>query len=461
MTRTLTQQEEQQEAPAAHPCLFRIMQCDRLLSGGARHALSGLDEVTVGRGAAYASSREGRRLALTLPDAWISSAHARLTVVLGKWVLEDAGSKNGVRLNGKAVTRAVLSDRDLIEMGHTFFYFRQSAEVRPDTAADVEAASLESFGELRTLSPAFEAVLAAAGRVVRSKVPVVLLGETGTGKELLARALHQLSGRTGAFTALNCGALAGDVLESELFGYRKGAFSGADADRPGLIRSADHGTLLLDEIGDLPTAAQVTFLRALQEGEVIPVGGVKPIKVDVRVLAATHKDLQELVSRGEFRADLLARLSGLTLTVPPLRERMEDFGVLLASLLGRLSDGRSALTLSSPAGRALLTYRWPRNVRELEQCLAAAMTLAERGQIELKHLPDLLRSAPPAATDPEGQVPRVLTSQEQRHREELIRLLTDHQGNLAAVGRAVGKARMQVQRWLTRYGIDPEAFRPR
>ena len=153
----------------------------------------------------------------------------------------------------------------------------------------------------------------------RSQVPVLVSGETGTGKELIASAIHQLSGRPGPFVAVNCGAIAPNLVESELFGYRKGAFSGALEDRPGLVRSSEHGTLLLDEIGDLPLAAQAALLRVLQESEVLPVGGTRPVKVDLRVVAATHRDLGALAAQDRFRRDLLARLDGARIMLPALR----------------------------------------------------------------------------------------------------------------------------------------------
>src|SRR5262249_27344255 len=160
-------------------------------------------------------------------------------------------------------------------------------------------------------------------------------GETGTGKEVIARAIHGLSGRPGPLVAVNCAALAPSIVQSELFGYRKGAFSGAADDRLGLIRSADRGTLLLHEIGDLAAPAQAAILRALQERRVMPVGSTGEVAVDVRFCAATHRRLQELVRSGDFREDLLARLSGFVIRVPPLRERREDLGLLISTIIGR------------------------------------------------------------------------------------------------------------------------------
>jgi transcriptional regulator with GAF, ATPase, and Fis domain len=283
-------------------------------------------------------------------------------------------------------------------------------------------------------------------------VSVVLLGESGTGKEVMARALHGLSGRAGAFMAVNCGALPSSILEAELFGYRKGAFSGSVKDNPGLIRSADHGTLFLDEIGELAPSSQVAFLRVLQEQEVLPIGESKPIKVDTRLCTATHRDLEQLVEAGGFRRDLYARLSGYTLRLPPLRERREDLGLLIAALLQR--DPRSQeVTFTPDAMRTMFTYEWPLNIRELEKCLSTARVLARGGPIELRHLPE-----PTRAHRAEKQQ-TALSPDELVIRDELIAALTEHRGNVAAVSRVMGKGRMQIHRWAKRFGLVLEAFR--
>src|SRR5207248_905563 len=241
---------------------------------------------------------------------------------------------NGTLRNGAPVDRAVLVDEDLLELGHTFFLFRAGLAAGPDDPPDLDAAAAAPPAPaLTTLMPALAADFRLLDGVARSTVSVVIHGESGTGKELVAQALHQLSGRPGPFVAVNCGALPETLVETELFGYRKGAFSGAVEDRPGLVRSSDKGTLLLDEIGSLPLPAQAALLRVLQEEEVVPVGATRPLRVNLRVVAATHEDLGVLASQELFRADLLARLSGFTLDLPPVRERREDVGLFLTSLL--------------------------------------------------------------------------------------------------------------------------------
>jgi len=297
------------------------------------------------------------------------------------------------------------------------------------------------------------------GQVAQSQVAVVIRGDSGTGKELCARAVHKLSGRGGAFVAVNCGALPDTLVETELFGYRKGAFSGANEDRPGLLRSADRGTIFLDEIGDLPAPAQAAFLRALQEQEVVPVGGTRPVAVDFRLCAATHRDLDKLVTRGDFRADLLARISGYTVTLPPLRERREDLGLIVGTLLRRLFPDRAdEVTFSSEAARALFAHEWPLNVRELEKALQAAVVLAAGEAVAVWHLPEAVRGAALDSSSSGGSA-KPLSEEDRALRADLEARFREHKGNISAVARSMGKARMQIQRWVKRLGLDPESYR--
>jgi DNA-binding NtrC family response regulator len=453
------------------PVLYLALHCDQPAASPSRHLLSNADVVSIGRGPSRGSSRisEGgvRQLVLYVADDWMSSRHATLRRSGGRWIVEDAGSRNGTLLNGQSCSRAVLKDGDLLELGHTVFLFREAVPYTTDDAPDLDASRLAPPAPgLATLAPALAAEVARLGTIARSVVSVVIHGETGSGKELAARAIHLLSGRSGPFVAVNCGGIAKTLVETEMFGYRKGAFSGADEDRPGLMRSAEKGTLFLDEIADLPAAAQAALLRALQEHEVMPVGGTRPVKIDVRVLAATHFDLPALVGEGSFRADLFARISGFTVKLPPLRERREDIGLLIGDILRRLApDLLDRVSLTTDAARALFRHGWPLNVRELEKCLTTALVLAAGEPIDVTHLPDWGRGAPGqtqtiAPVPPAASEMRAISAEDQRQRDELVALLKEHQGNISSIARAMGKARMQVQRWLKRFGIDPQSFRP-
>jgi DNA-binding NtrC family response regulator len=382
----------------------------------------------------------------------MSEAHAELRRRNGRWTVRDLGSKNGTLVDGERIQTADLPDQTLVQLGRTFFSFRSELPVWGPANLEGEDLPRGPSG-LATLSYRFRDVLLRSRAVATTRVPVLLRGESGSGKEVLARAIHTWSGRSGGFVAVNCGAIPQNLLESELFGHRKGAFSGAERDRPGLLRTSDRGTLLLDEIGDFPLTAQAALLRALQESEVLPVGGTRPERLDLRVVAATHRDLEQMVRDGTFRHDLLARLDGVVLELTALRDRPEDVPLLIATLLRRLSPERPDVKLSPEAARSLLEYDWPLNVRELEQALAGALALSGVGTIEREHLPPALRKAPAKVPQPE------LTNDEMRHRDELIALLREHRGNLSAVARAMGKGRTQIVRWVSRYGLDAAAYR--
>jgi transcriptional regulator with GAF, ATPase, and Fis domain len=418
-------------------------------------ALGDIDALTVGRGSGARAARIStvggeRRLTLELLDRRMSGVHAHLRLVPEGWSLEDASSKNGTRVNGVEVSRTILRSGDLVEVGRSFLAFRDNVPhpVGPDAP--------EPPPGLATRSPALARELENLTAIARSSVAIVVHGETGTGKELIARAVHQLSARTGPLQAVNCGALPRSLLESELFGYRKGAFSGANEDRPGLIRAADKGTLFLDEIGDLPLDAQAALLRVLQEGELLPIGGVKAIPVDVRVVAATHRDLAEMVRRETFRADLLARLTGFTVVLPPLRARREDLGALLRSLLARHpSSPAASVELSAAAIRALYAYPWPGNVRELEKVLSSALILANRLPIEEHHLPESVREAARGGPCPALREPDSANGE----RDRLDGLLALHHGNVNAVARELRTSRTQIHRLCRRFGIDVHVHR--
>ncbi len=451
LDQTLSIMQSRGDTPGAAPYLFVLLEADRPLEGGSRHLLEGIREVTLGRGTARTVERSGDRLVLRFPDRRMSSMHARIE--LGPMaMLFDPGSKNGSFVGDRRVDQHPLRDGDLLQLGHTFLLYRSSLPELSGQGPDVSMADLaDRPAGLATLSPAWALHAEQLSRVAASAVPVLVQGETGTGKELVARAIHERSGRKGVLVAVNCGALPEALVESELFGYRKGAFSGALEDRPGLVRSADGGTLFLDEIGDMPLPSQVALLRVLQEGEVMAVGATKPVRVDLRVVAATHHKVGDLVASGKFREDLLARLSGFVVEVPPLRQRREDLGLLIAAVLPRAAGGKAGrVTFSMNAARALLLYRWPLNVRELERALEAAVVLSSDGIIQREHLPAGVggEAAPPAE-----RAAVELGPEDAALKARLLLLLEQHQGNISAVARELGKARVQIRRWIKRFDL--------
>ena len=223
---------------------------------------------------------------------------------------------------------------------------------------------------------------------------------------------------------------------------------------PGLVRSADGGTLFLDEIGDLPGTSQAALLRVLQEREVMPVGGTRAVAIDLRVVAATHRDLDDMVAEQSFRHDLFARLAGFRISVPPLAERRADLGVLIGSLHKSIFPPEHP-GFEIDAARLLLRYPWPLNVRELEQALATAQVLAGNELVRAEHLPDTVRSGRP----PGAPRPVVLSEMDQKVRDQVVAALREHQGNVSAVARALDKDRKQIQRWIKRFGLDPSTYR--
>jgi DNA-binding NtrC family response regulator len=315
-------------------------------------------------------------------------------------------------------------------------------------------------------SAAMRQALDAVERVAPASASVLIRGESGTGKELVARRIHDLSERArGPFVAVNCAAIPDTLVESELFGHRRGAFTGADRDRPGKFRQADGGTLFLDEIGDMALAAQAKLLRALQEGMIEPLGGGEPVAVDVRVLAATHRDLKALAADGRFREDLLFRLRVVEIELPPLRERSGDVLLLARHFL---AASRPGLALAPEAERALLGYPWPGNVRELANALERAAIFCRDGLVCPADLPrevgGTAGGGPAAASilawDPDDDFvtakKKVVNSFE---REIVTAALREAGGNISQAARRLGLHRQNLQQKLHELGISAEGFR--
>ncbi|MGE5185758.1 MAG: sigma 54-interacting transcriptional regulator [Acidobacteriota bacterium] len=446
--------KEGRSGPRPEPVLVLALECTRPRAGSVRYRLNELSVVHVGRGSDRRAEKVGGELTIRVPDKWMSSKHARIEPSFGRWVLVDTESKNGSIVDGHTTKRAVLTDGSLIELGHTLFIFFERMPIETDSPAMLELLPEGAPTGLTSLVPSWTAELARIRQIASSEIPVLVEGETGTGKEVLARAIHGLSGRRGAFVPVNCGALPENLVESELFGYKKGAFSGAQQDHPGLVRAADGGTLFLDEIGDLPASSQAALLRVLQEREVMPVGGTKAVPIDLRVLAATHRDLDEMVGEQLFRHDLFARLAGFRVSVPSLAERRADLGLLIGTIYARLFPADHP-GFDIDAARLLLRYPWPLNVRELEQALATAQVLAKTELVRAEHLPDTVRSGRP----PGAPRPVVLSETDQKVRDQVVAALREHQGNVSAVARALDKDRKQIQRWIKRFGLDPGSYR--
>jgi DNA-binding NtrC family response regulator len=328
------------------------------------------------------------------------------------------------------------------------------AVARAMAAGPVESvgASVTDEGDMLGHSQAMHQVHKRIGLAAASDIPVLITGETGTGKEMVARALHRAGARAARpFVAVNCAAIPPDLLESELFGHRKGAFSGATADRKGHFREAEGGTLLLDEIGDMPLAMQAKMLRVLQENEVTPLGSSQPVPIDVRVVAATHRHIDERVAAGEFRMDLYYRLNVLPIELLPLRERVEDIAVLATYFL---EAGQSRpKRLSAAAAARLERHRWPGNVRELRNVMERCRVLVPGPVVDAADLDGMLADgvSPPAAEGEGESLPVALARLE---RAMIVQALAAAQGNRAEAARRLGIRRQLLYRKLLDHGLE-------
>jgi two-component system response regulator HydG len=306
-------------------------------------------------------------------------------------------------------------------------------------------------------SAATQKLRSVIARVAPSDASVVIVGESGVGKELVARALHRSSTRGGGpFVALNCAAVPAELLESELFGHEKGAFTDARSARPGLFVQANGGTLFLDEIGEMPVSLQPKLLRALQERRVRPLGGTAEVAVDVRVVAATNRDLTEAVHRNVFREDLLFRLDVVRIVVPPLRERRQDVAILADYFLDRGgSRGRHRIEgLTQRAREALTAYDWPGNVRELENSMERACALARGAVIDLEDLPDNIRAFKPSSIVIADGAPESFVMWDELERRYVLKVIETCRGNKSEAARILGIDRRTLYRKLERWGED-------
>ena len=325
-------------------------------------------------------------------------------------------------------------------------------------AARVATARADPLDDLVGGSAAMRAVQKAVGLLADSEATVLLTGETGTGKEVVAQAIHRHGRRSGApFVAINCAAIPTELLESQLFGHVRGAFTGAVADRRGSIRDAQGGTLFLDEIGDMDLAMQAKLLRVLQERVVVPVGG-KPVAIDVRVVAATHRDLPDAVRRGRFREDLYYRLGVVPLSLPPLRERLADIVPLAEHFLAQLAAGGPPRRLSGEAAARLLAHGWPGNVRELRNAMERVTALVRHPVIGAD---DLAFLAPdPPATAAVDWLAGTLDEAVARLEQAMIRrTLATAGGNRAEAARRLGIHRQMLHTKLRRYNMEASAIR--
>jgi transcriptional regulator with GAF, ATPase, and Fis domain len=414
-----------------------------------------------GRATIVGRSDEGTQLRIEHPT--LSRRHAAVLyrADLRAYVCRDLASRNGTQVDGVALSEEprALADGSVLRLGDVLLVFETGAALQACDSASVSRAAVPgAAATVVRLRGALE-------RAAVDRAPVLVIGETGTGKESISREIHRLSGRRGPMLAVNCAALAANLVESELFGYVKGAFTGAEEARPGLLRSSDGGSLLLDEVGDLPVELQPKLLRALQEGEVQPVGGVRGVRVDVRVVAATHRELSTDAGAGRFRSDLYARLSMWEVRVPSLRERRVDLLDWLERIAalwradhsdaapiderGESGEGvrPHAIELTVDAAEALLLARWTLNLRGLERLVRELSTREQPGEpVTLADLPSWVLPAAPAA-------PAAVRAAPVPARDEFIAAYDELKGSVRGLARRFQRDRRQIYRWVDAYGL--------
>jgi len=321
-------------------------------------------------------------------------------------------------------------------------------------ALQAELGKQRRFGAIVGQSPAMQEIYAIIEAVSQNKSNVLIWGENGTGKELVARAIHAKSPLAAKpFVAINCGALSETLLESQLFGHRKGAFTGAIEDHEGVFQAADGGTLFLDEISEIPLPLQVKFLRAIQEKEVTPLGSTRPVRVDVRIIAATNKNLEEAIQRGTFRADLYYRLNVVPIYLPPLRERREDIPLLVQHFIGEFSRayGVEPKGVTPEAMERIMSYHWPGNIRELQNAIERAFALSRAPEIALESLPPAVRNQ--TAVAEESALPGPLPMEE-LERLNILAALRRSGGNKNQAARILGIDRQRLYRKIQKYGLQ-------
>jgi DNA-binding NtrC family response regulator len=391
-------------------------------------------------------------------DPFVSRRHCSVVPHAQGFAITDLGSRNGTIIDGVAVGKVVAPPGVAIRIGKTLVQLMPADEV-----LDIPPSESDQFGGLYGGSPVMRQVFGLLERASKSPAPILFLGESGTGKELMARGVHDASPRKdGPFVVFDCGASTETLIESDLFGHVKGAFTGASGDRVGAFAAAHGGTLFLDEIGDLPVALQPKLLRMLEAGEVVPLGGRKSERYDVRVVAATHRDVFGEVARGGFRGDLYYRLAVVEVHVPPLRQRPGDLPRLIAMFLERAGAAHLAGQVGGPALERLQRYHWPGNVRELRNVITRAVALGGPDD-DFQSLPFVLRPTA-AAPDAIGEIKADRPFHEAKdaliarfEREYLTDLVQRAGGNLSQAARAAGLERKFLYKLLERSGLRQKA----
>jgi transcriptional regulator of acetoin/glycerol metabolism len=386
---------------------------------------------------------------LVLQDRMVSSQHLAISRAPeeGTFELTDLSSSNGTVVDGEQVESSVrLRSGSIIFAGSHVIVFRM---VSPAELAAIHAELEDPLGPVPTINPDFAMVCKKLRALGAAGEEVLLTGETGVGKEVYAKAIHRISGRTGRFVAVNCAAIPRELVETELFGYARGAHSQAAMAKPGIIEEADGGTLFLDEIGEMAPALQTKLLRFTQDRLLVPVGGVHPRRIETRIVAATSRTAPPTESGG-LRADLAQRLGAEPIRIPPLRERLEDLGALAAFHLGEHPK-----PFELAAFQSLCLHNWPGNVRELGKAMTSAEALARGSErIDFEHLPAAISSAPRLRSGSGRRKARPPPSA-----ADMETLMRRYRGNMMRVARELDRKPALVYRWAKRFGLEVDAYR--
>jgi transcriptional regulator with GAF, ATPase, and Fis domain len=385
---------------------------------------------------------------LVLSDPTVSRRHCAIVPVQGGYRVVDEGSTNGVSLGGLRIFDAVLDGTAQLRIGDSIV----AVELLPEKV-EREQATVDHFGDLLGRSPRMRELFADLERIARADVTTLIEGETGTGKELVAESIHRASKRAAKpLVVLDCGSVTPTLAESELFGHERGAFTGAVAARSGVFEQADGGTIFLDELGELPKDLQPKLLRVLEKREVRRIGSQRVIPVDVRLLAATNRNLQAEVARGAFREDLYFRLAGAHVQVPPLRDRMDDLPLLVEHFLARADPPRTLREVPPPVWEMFRAHRWPGNVRELRNAVERLLVTPERA----------LRPMTQPASDAEAPVVKPQLDPLRIARRDasdgfelsyLQQLLAKTDGNVTRAAAIAEVSRQMIQKLMRKHGL--------